>query len=188
MGCHIFSPGLFPTLGGADNIGFRWLSVSVLYFEIKNIFNKVTPLLTPKLHFLLPTSAAENPLEKQDWNVPGISSAQVGVTGRMPKSCFLTCQEMRRKPLPLGPGHSPLLATVSQSLRAEGGGRGEEDRALGLSIVYTSSCSSRGWVSSLGATCPSLAWGLHALASPPCVCVHAATMPSLGGPYSAHDG
>lgn len=40
LGCHIFSQGLFPTIGGADNIGFMWLSISVLYFEIKNVFKK----------------------------------------------------------------------------------------------------------------------------------------------------
>lgn len=74
----------------------------------------MTPLLTLKLRFLLPTSAAKNPLEKRDWNAPGISSAQVGVIGRMPKNCFLTGEETRRKPLPLGPRHSPLLATVSE--------------------------------------------------------------------------
>lgn len=39
LGCHVFSRGLFPTIG-ADNTGCMWLSISVLYFEIKNVFKK----------------------------------------------------------------------------------------------------------------------------------------------------
>lgn len=39
-GWPTFSKGVFYIIGGADNTGFTWLSVSLLDFEIKNIFTK----------------------------------------------------------------------------------------------------------------------------------------------------
>lgn len=43
-GCHrtgtFFSKGLFQVIGGTDNIYFTWLSISVLYFEMKYVFKK----------------------------------------------------------------------------------------------------------------------------------------------------
>lgn len=85
-------------MGGADTIGFMWLSIFVLYFEIKKHFQKVTPLLTLKLCFPTSTSAAESPVKTQAQNVSGMSSAQIEVIGRAPENCFPTCKETRRKP------------------------------------------------------------------------------------------
>lgn len=120
----------------------------------------MTPFSTLKLCFPAPTSAARH--------VSGIAPAQVEVIGRVPKNCFLTCKETRRKPLPLEPSHSPLPTTIT------GAGQG-----LSLSSVFgrnvlgqqlRADLSSRGHLPRLGLAPSRLSHlpGSCACTQPPC--------------------
>lgn len=83
----------------------------------------MTPLLTLKLCFLLPTSAAKNPLENRDWNVPGISSAQVGRRDWQDAKELLSYLGGNEKE-GFTPGASPQPSACHNLRRGEKGGQG----------------------------------------------------------------